>query len=147
MTQDPVGLQVRPFVEADRPVLAEIYCQSRRQAFHWQAAQSFALEDFTRDTEGESIWVAHRHAQAIGFTSVWLPDNFIHHLFVRPAYFRQGAGAALLAQALDCMGRPAALKCVAANTDARDFYLAQGWIIESQAVGPDGPYLLMQYSN
>lgn len=145
MRQDAGVLRVRPFVEADRDAVADIYCQSRRQSFHWQPVESIALGDFTRDTEGESVWVACVHEWPVGFISVWMPDHFIHHLFVLPDHFRQGVGSALLAHVLPVIGRPAALKCVTANTVARDFYLAQGWRIESQAVGPDGPYLLMHH--
>lgn len=147
MRQGAGDLQVRPFVAADRNAVADIYYQSRRHAFHWQSTSTFAQDDLARDTEGESIWVAHRHLQPIGFISVWLPDHFIHHLFVLPGYIRQGVGSALLAQVLPHIGRPAALKCVAANTAARDFYLTQGWTIQSEAAGPDGPYLLMHYNN
>jgi GNAT superfamily N-acetyltransferase len=63
----------------------------------------------------------------VGFVGIWLPENFIHHLYVLPEYHRVGIGRALLESALSIISRPAKLKCQSANKNACQFYRHLGW--------------------
>jgi GNAT superfamily N-acetyltransferase len=138
-------LLIRPFREADRPVLREIFLAARRMAFHWIAPAKFQLADFDDSTLGERIWVAELEGLAVAFASVWEPGNFLHSLFVDPAHHGRGIGSALLAACLPEMGRPARLKCKKQNTPAMDFYRRRGWTIESEGIGEEGEFYLLRY--
>lgn len=134
-------LVIRNFAEEDRAKLASIYLECRAQTFHWMLQNSFRLEDFTVDTDGETILVAENASGIIGFISIWLPDHFIHHLFVHAQHRKLGTGDRLLGEALALIGRPARLKCVVRNAQACKFYEKRGWAVESTAEnGPMGPY-------
>ncbi len=135
---------IRAHAAGDYQTLGEIYHQTRLRAFHWLPPDSISIEDFARDTEGERIWVAEVNAQVIGFISVWEPENFIHHLYVLPAFAGRNVGSQLLQTCLAYIGYPARLKCVSANTRALQFYRARGWQTLSVDMGPEGEYQLMQ---
>ena len=136
-------IQTRFFFEKDRSILQKIYLESRKNAFHWMDDSLFNRNDFDRDTDGECIWVATVDNHPVGFISVWIADNFIHNLFVRPSSIGKGIGSALLSACLKKIGRPASLKCLDKNISARNFYLSKGWKIVSYDDGPDGKYYLM----
>lgn len=132
---------VRPYCSGDADSLSQIYLKCRLEAFHWMPPETFELTDFQRDTQGEVIFVAVENSLQVGFISVWMQDNFIHHLFVDSAHHGKGIGRLLLAEALKNMGRPARLKCVVRNSKACKFYEANGWQVESTtSEGPIGPY-------
>lgn len=138
-------MQIRRFAEPDRDALRSIYLETRRDAFGWVDASSMKAEDFDSDTRGEVIWVAASDDRVQGFVSVWEPDNFIHNLFVHPIAVGRGLGTGLLQQALDHLGRPAALKCSVHNHLALRFYASRGWQRAGTGTGPHGEYWLMQY--
>ena len=140
-----VGLQIRDFKEDDRYALRDIYLLSRMHTFTWFDTSEYALADFDKDTEGEWILVADYGGAVIGFISCWLPDNFIHHLFVHPAYIKQGVGKLLLNAAVTVLNKPVTLKCLIRNENAIAFYRSQGWQIEEKGEGKPGDYFLMSY--
>ena len=116
----------------DTDAVAEIYLKCRQDTFHWRRAD-FHLEDFSKDIQGEVIWVAVEDSKPVGFISVWMEDSFIHHLYVDESYHREGVGKLLLSHALSQMPKPARLKCVVRNLKACAFYERLGWRIESTA--------------
>ncbi|WP_284343839.1 GNAT family N-acetyltransferase [Dyella mobilis] len=136
---------VRLATTADLPPLRELFFASRRQAFAWQPADSFRIDDFDQQTHGELLLVAEETpARLIGMISVWEPDQFIHHLHVDPSSFRRGVGSALL-QALP--GWPKTryrLKCLCANTPALAFYRALGFTEAGSGATDEGEYLLLE---
>jgi ribosomal protein S18 acetylase RimI-like enzyme len=133
-------MNIRQAISGDYPQLRNIYLSSRQAAFFWEDAAKMTLSDFDRDTVDEQIWVAiDEKGQLTGFISLYLPDNFIHCLFVAPTAQHQHTGSQLLAAGLTHMGRPARLKCVARNTNALAFYEAHGWQRESLNTD-DEPY-------
>jgi len=83
--------------------------------------------EFHRVTEAEEILVAEQGGHVLGFLTCYRPDRFIHHLYVDPAYWRQGIGGALLAAAQARLDGAATLKCRQADLAARAFYRSQGW--------------------
>ena len=76
--------------------------------------------------------------------SVWEPDAFIHHLYVRNGWRQKGIGKQLL-NALDTrFPKPWRLKCLRANDKALAFYLRHGWLEISSGESDDGPYALLE---
>jgi GNAT superfamily N-acetyltransferase len=141
---EDVAIAMRGALPEDAPALREIYLAARAIAFHWLDNSANRLEDFDRDTEGEEIMVALRGGEIAGFISLWLPDNFVHQLFMHPAHSGQGVGKALLAEGLKRIGRPATLKCLSMNVRAVKFYANNGWQVREADTGPDGPYYLFE---
>ncbi|MCW8195113.1 GNAT family N-acetyltransferase [Proteobacteria bacterium 005FR1] len=136
---------VRDFREDDRPAAREVYLESRRRTFTWLNVDGYRLEDFDKDTADERLWVYENDGEVSGFISVYLPANFIHHLYILPQHAGKGFGAALLHNALACIGRPARLKCLSRNGQALAFYAAMGWVSEEIGNSQDGSYHLMAH--
>ncbi|MCD9020413.1 GNAT family N-acetyltransferase [Cohnella silvisoli] len=136
--------KVRSFIEKDYDSLREIYFKSRAINFTWLDKSNLKIEDFDRDTKDESILVAARQDQILGFISMWVPDRFVHHLFVHPDFVGQQVGKELLQAATDKWGTPMTLKCMRDNAKALNFYASQGWQVKEEGVSPDGPYYLME---
>ncbi|NQV68719.1 MAG: GNAT family N-acetyltransferase [Pseudohongiella sp.] len=137
-------MTTREFEAKDRKALSTLYLETRRQCFDWLDVNSLQQSDFDRDTAGEKIWVCEVDGKLVGFISVDESDNFIHHLFILPQFSRLGYAAQLLQTCLNNIGRPARLKCVAANINAFNFYQAKGWHTVSMGLSVDGEYHLME---
>lgn len=93
-----------------------------------KSAQPIGLSDFERFTEEETILVATTEDSVVGFVSVYIEDNFIHHLYVEKSCRGRGIGKALLEAgvALCNVGKPS-LKCATTNLSAIEFYQRLGW--------------------
>ncbi|GGG64627.1 GNAT family N-acetyltransferase [Paenibacillus radicis (ex Gao et al. 2016)] len=113
---------IREARKQDYPELRKIYLESRQQNFHWVNRSEMASEDFDRDTVEEQIIVAEDNSRIVGFSSLYLPENFIHNLFVHPSYTSKGVGGKLLHHALETMNKPIRLKCISENDRALKFY-------------------------
>lgn len=137
-------MKIRAFNENDREALRDIFLRSRIAAFHWLDTSAYTLNDFDEATLGEKIWVAENENVTVGFISAWLPDNFIHHLFVHPGFVNKGFGKGLLNACLAHLARPVTLKCLERNQKAITFYQLQGWEIESKDVDVTGAYFLLK---
>jgi GNAT superfamily N-acetyltransferase len=138
-----MSLTVRKYTSEDAPALRRIFLDARRFAFSWAGPETFDLTDFDLVTQGESILVAVENGSPKGFIAWWPPENFVHSLFVDPAFIGKGAGKLLLNAGLAEMGRPATLKCLQANVNALNFYLAQHWKVAGQGESADGNYYLL----
>lgn len=120
-------LRIRQMHPQDKPKLRQLYLVSRRTTFYWDDPELMHFEDFDRDTEAEAVFVAESQEQLIGFISLYVPDNFIHCLFVESHFKGQGAGHLLLEKAKQELQRPMKLKCLSRNTPALAFYEKEGW--------------------
>ncbi|MGG4345174.1 N-acetyltransferase family protein [Paenibacillus lautus] len=118
---------IREASSADYPQLRQIYLESRRESFHWANADEMTLDDFDQDTSEEQILLADENAQVLGFASLYVPNRFIHNLFVHPAAAGKGIGDLLLKRAVAELGTPVTLKCVSENHKALRFYKKRGW--------------------
>nr|MBA2814803.1 Fe-S-binding ATPase [Candidatus Pantoea persica] len=73
-------------------------------------------------------------------------DNFLHNLYVAPAYQGQGVGSALLEKVPSRFRSTGALKCLLTNKAAQGFYLQRGWKIIAQGESEQGKkYVLMHF--
>lgn len=124
-----------------------LYLDSRRQAFHWLATDAYKLSDFDQATQDEEIRVALYQGKPVGFIAWYVPDNFIHHLFLAWNYQKKGIGKALLLACLAELEGPCRLKCFQQNDRALGFYHSQGWQFEAEGHSADGPYYLLRLDN
>jgi GNAT superfamily N-acetyltransferase len=136
--------EVRPFKETDRLALEAIYRDCRSEAV-WLPPAAKERAKFSTDTRDEMILVAVGCTdEPEGFVSVWEPEGFIHHLYVRSCSRRKGIGVALL-QALEArMPEPWRIKCLRANSAATALYRVHGWKEVSSGVSEDGAFALLE---
>lgn len=140
-------IQISAFTSDDKPILQELFLEVRRNTFTWMAPGSFHLSDFETATKDEYILVARRNHQIVGFISVWLPEYFIHHLYVKTANQQQGIGKALLDEFFSGVKATFHLKCLMKNSAAIAFYKSYGFIEKEYVNDPEGDYLLFQYTS
>lgn len=140
-------IQIRRADPSDSIALEDLFLDARRKAFYWCAPDTFQRSDFATQTEGEIIHVAvDAGGNLLGFISVWLPENFVHHLYVMPDKKNRGIGTALLGSIASWLPLPHRLKCLAQNHPAIHFYRKHGWKELERGSDALGDYLLMEYS-
>lgn len=127
--------------------LREIFFTVRQNTFHWIEPEELKLSDFDESTKDELILVALIKNKIVGFVSIWVPDKFIHNLFVLQDFQGKGVGTALVNEAIKRVGLPLTLKCVKLNTKAFNYYKSHNWKIEKEEMGNEGLYYLMKYNN
>ncbi|MBV9997722.1 MAG: GNAT family N-acetyltransferase [Verrucomicrobia bacterium] len=124
----PVPVHVRRFCSAsDSAACIEIYYRTRRETFVWLPRTRFRRSDFLVDTFEEELIVAEQDGKVIAFAGVYLPDDFLHHLYVAREYQGRGIGSALLQHLLDRSEGALRLKCLRRNERALAFYRRRGW--------------------
>ncbi|MGE9549623.1 GNAT family N-acetyltransferase [Erwinia amylovora] len=138
-------MAIRPFTEADRPFLRTLFLASRKANWHWLDDRDWRLEDFDRVTLGERVLVAEDDGHRTGFAAVLPNDNFLHSLFVDPAWQGRGVGSELVKAVQNSFTSTGALKCLKANVRAQAFYLKHGWKVIGSGESEQGEYLLMHY--
>ncbi|GLF90845.1 acetyltransferase [Bacillus safensis] len=136
---------IREASNKDYSKLRQIYLASRRQSFHWLNQEEINLQDFDQDTQEEQIFLAEENNQILGFISLYVPDRFIHLLFVHPDVAGQGAGDLLLKHAVKVLGTPVTLKCVSENHKALSFYRKRGWKAVVEEGEPGAKYWVLTY--
>jgi len=137
------NFHIREFNEADRDALKSIYFESRSITFYWIRKSKFELNDFDEDTKDELIWVAEVDGVVAGFIGLWMPGNFVHHLYIDKPYHRKGIGKALLHKASEICQVPLTLKCLIQNKKAFNFYTSLGWRIRANEIDDLGRYFLL----
>jgi GNAT superfamily N-acetyltransferase len=124
--------------------LRNIFLKERQTTFSWVDSATFHLQDFDTETDGEYILVATLDDITIGFISIWMPDNFIHHLYVDQKYHGKGIGTQLLNTALKKTNFPVTLKCLEKNTNAVSFYKSKGFVQKEKGESEQGTYILIE---
>jgi GNAT superfamily N-acetyltransferase len=140
-----LGLSLREFRPADRPRCREILVAAQPFAHPRQSALDIGLGDFDASTREEEIWVADQDGEIRGWSSLYRPGRFLHHLYVDLAWRGQGIGRALLGRAVARCGGSAELKCDEANRDGQAFYWAAGWRAAGWGWAPSGPWIRLRY--
>ncbi len=126
------------------PLLRTIFLKERQRTFTEQDTSEFKLEDFDKQTQGEYILSALIDDIPVGFISIWMPNNFIHHLYVDNAYQGKNIGTQLLKAAIQKTAFPITLKCLVSNTKAINFYLRKGFVEKSKGQSGNGTYILFE---
>lgn len=140
------GCYITDFTPAMTQELQHLYLECRTKAFTWLDTQTFSLRDFANDTKEERIRVAVKDSRVIGFSSLWLPERFIHHLYISPDYLGQGVGSMLM-QELKVEHAKLRLKCMVNNTSAIEFYRHHQFELSSTHHDNEVPYHLMIWTN
>lgn len=133
------SMQVEFAKAGDHSRLLEIYCLARKSAGCYPPAQ-VSLENFERQINGEAVLGAYVEGRVLGFAAVWVPERFIHHLYVCPEYHRKGIGTQLIEACRRLFSTPLSLKCDRCNFKAMEFYKRHGWIAKSEGIGDYGPW-------
>jgi GNAT superfamily N-acetyltransferase len=137
---------IREATAHDTVKLASIYGQCCEEA-DWLPLSSKRQTDFERDTAGETIFVSVAPNGSItGFIAVWMPESFIHHLYVSRDACGQGVGTALLQFLRGRVPLPWRLKCGQANTQAASFYRNRGWELVESIDHDVEPFFLLQFT-
>ncbi|MXO05421.1 GNAT family N-acetyltransferase [Flavobacterium sp. HBTb2-11-1] len=126
------------------PLLRTIFLKERQRTFTEQDTSEFKLEDFDKQTQGEYILSALIDDIPVGFISIWMPNNFIHHLYVDNAYQGKNIGTQLLKATIQKTAFPITLKCLVSNTKAINFYLRKGFVEKSRGQSSNGTYILFE---
>jgi ribosomal protein S18 acetylase RimI-like enzyme len=124
------------------PDLRRIFLEVRQKTFYWIDTENYKLTDFDREVEGEFVLVAVLNDTVVGFISLWLPDNFIHHLYIDEEYQHQNIGTLLLDEAIKIMDSPIKLKCLVKNEKAVKFYNKKGFTAIEKGISNHGEYIL-----
>jgi ribosomal protein S18 acetylase RimI-like enzyme len=122
-----------------------LYLQVRQETFIWLDTTAFTLADFDEETTSESLLVARAGDAIAGFIAVWLPDHFIHHLYVGKAWQHKGIGARLLHAVTKRLPTPITLKCWQKNEAAISFYKKNGFVEKEKGTTEEGAYIIFEY--
>ena len=137
-------LKIIEFRESDLNALRQLFLKVRQSTFIWADVATFDLFDFDVQTKGEYILTALYDKKVVGFISVWMRDNFIHHLYIEEAYHKRGIGKMLLKAVMEQTKFPVLLKCLERNTAAVAFYKKIGFIEKGHGDNENGPYILFE---
>ena len=130
----------------DSAALARIFVESRLETFYWQNPARFRLEDFEKETAGETVFVAEDGSgKILGFISVWEPERFVHHLYIAPDQQRRGIGKRLLESLSSWLSLPYRLKCKVRNEAACAFYRKNDWVETGRGTDEHGEYLVLGF--
>ncbi|MFB3386919.1 GNAT family N-acetyltransferase [Flavobacterium sp. LAR06] len=122
--------------------LQRIFLEVRQKTFYWLDTQNYNLTDFDYETQAEFVLVALVDNKVVGFISLWLPGNFIHHFYIDEKYQQHKIGSKLLEEAILIMKTPITLKCLEKNFRAVEFYKKKGFVATEGGVSAHGEYLL-----
>lgn len=137
-------MEIIEFRDIDLKHLRELFLNERQRTFIEQDISEFKLEDFEKQTQGEYILTAHINYIPVGFISIWMPNNFIHHLYVDTQYQGKNIGTELLKAAIQKTAFPITLKCLVNNTKAVEFYIKKGFAEKSRGHSSNGTYILFE---
>lgn len=139
-------MEIAPIKKTDYDALRNLFLKERQSTFSWLDTSNYQLKDFDKEIHGEEVLVARIDDFVIGFISIWMPNNFIHHLYVDEKYHDKGIGTQLLKAAIDKTKFPITLKCLEDNTKAVAFYRRKGFIEKERGPSPNGDYILFELS-
>ncbi|WP_281232568.1 GNAT family N-acetyltransferase [Flavobacterium gelatinilyticum] len=139
-------MKITEVIQTDFEALRTLFLEERQRTFSWLDTSEFHLEDFDKQTQGEVILIAKINDTIVGFISVWMPNNFIHHLYIDNQYQGQNIGTELLKAVIQITQFPITLKCLQNNKKAVAFYRRKGFIEKSKGESPNGTYILFELS-
>jgi GNAT superfamily N-acetyltransferase len=144
MLDPPIKLAGRQREQSDAAAVQRLYVRAVARAV-WLPAGVKADPNFAYVSQGETVFVCHgAEGRLVGLLSVYVPESFIHHIYVDPEFERRGAGTALPSSLETWLPLPWRLKCVSANASARAFYAGHGWIEVGSGNSDQGPFVLLE---
>lgn len=112
----------------------------------YKCTLSGAVPVFENATQGEEIFVALYSGIIVGIATVWIPDAFVHYLFVDQEIRHKGVGRAMIERLAEQYESPLTLKCLIENKEAMAFYHATGWHEVETGYSEEGAYALLRYA-
>lgn len=137
-------MEIREIRNTDFDVLRKLFLKQRQDTFFWLDPSEFKLDDFEKHIKGELVLVAIEENIPVGFISIWMPNNFIHHFYIDQKYQGKGIGTLLLKAAIQQTQFPITLKCLEQNTNAVAFYRKKGFIEKERGPSEHGDYILFE---
>ena len=138
---------IREKKDGDLNSLRVLFLQARRNTYTWLNTSQYKLLDFDCQTKDETILVAVSGNHVIGFISLWMEDNFIHHFYVEDKHQRKYVGNELLKSAVEIMNYPIKLKCLEKNIRAVEFYKKRGFTEIGTGITDDGPHIVFNLTS
>jgi GNAT superfamily N-acetyltransferase len=137
--------------------LAKLNEREALEALQWRASLALgehseqleahpdAIELPLKQIEGGNVFVAELGDRIAGFAAVLVGEDGVEldGLFVEPALWRRGIGAALVDVAVHEARKQGLAMMVIANPSARQFYERCGFTVEGEAETRFGPALRM----
>jgi len=117
----------------------QVYLDSRAGEYCFHDSDP-SISEFRTQINSEVLHLAVQDDGIVGFVAIFLPENFIHHLYVLPDCQGLGVARQLLAECQSLYGLPLSLKCLVANQKACDFYEKLYWKVQYRGEGRDGDY-------
>lgn len=137
-------MQIIEIRKNDLESLRNLFLKERQRTFSWLDTSKYQLEDFDKLTQGELVLAAFIDNVLVGFISIWIPNNFIHHLYIDQKFQGQNIGTALLQEAIKKTSFPITLKCLENNVKAVNFYNRKGFIQKNTGNSEHGIYILFE---
>jgi len=137
-------MEIREIRNTDFNVLRKLFLKQRQDTFFWLDPTEFKLDDFEKHIKGELVLVAIEENIPVGFISIWMPNNFIHHFYIDQKYQGKGIGTLLLKAVIQQTQFPITLKCLEQNTKAVAFYRKKGFIEKERGPSEHGEYILFE---
>jgi len=120
---------------------AAIYEAVLRETFTWIPPERHKAQDFLDAARDEEIFVATDGGRILGIAALYLPQTFLHSLYVTDR--GRGIGRLLLRRVIAAAGGRLTLKCQTANRRAQDFYIREGF--RCVEAGEDGGVAWLRY--
>ena len=136
-------IHIRPYTPADAEACVGIFDRAWH-AGHPYAPRRIDLAVLAAETKDETILIGKVSGSIACFVSIYLPQSFVHHLYVDPALQGRGFGTTLLERAVVLAGGSASLKCQTRNESALGFYRRLGWVEVTAGTGEFGPWVAMR---
>lgn len=137
-------MEIRDIKNSDYKALRKLFLKERQTTFFWVDPSNYHLNDFEKEINGEYVLVALLGNRIVGFISIWMPNNFIHHLYIDQQFQDKGIGTQLLKAAIQKTNLPISLKCLEKNTKAVDFYKRKGFVEKERGLSEHGDYILFE---
>lgn len=124
----------------DQAACAAVFIATMTAAFPSEPAEGKTAAAYAASVVGEEQWAIFSNSKIIGYISIYWPTNFIHSLYILPAYQGRGAGKALLKTAVEAAQGDLELKTDKANQPAFMFYRRNGWRVVGEGLAATGPW-------
>jgi GNAT superfamily N-acetyltransferase len=128
---------VRPYDPADAAGCAATMSAAMAASPVWPGDTVVSPPNFSSQTKDDTIWVAEYGVKIIGVASLYPPEALLRHIYVRPPSQRQSVGAHLLSAIQSVANAPLNLKCLTANSAARQFFGKHGYIEPDEPGGKE----------
>jgi len=140
-----MSISVRRAEPGDQAACTRIFIETVTATFPHEPDEGKTAAAYADSIVGEEQWVALNHTGIIGYISVYWPTNFIHSLYIRPAFQGAGAGRALLAEVRKIAKGDLELKTDRANERAFTFYRRLGWRVVGEGMAATGPWWRLRW--